>query len=437
MIKKIAILLILSFFCCTGIFAQVFPRPLNHVKTPGEDLTIKIAVVGPGDQLYFWWGHIALIIEDARTKRNYFFDYGIFDFDADDFFYNFAFGRLLYSCGVSPAELNMEIYEITNRNVVYYTLDIPPEAREKVRDFAEFNIQPENADYFYHHFKDNCSTRIRDIIDLAVNGQLYEQFGNKQSRFTLREHVRRHTWFSPAADWFLNFLMGQVIDTPITVWDDMFLPSEVGKWIEDFYYTDAAGNTVKLVSHIETILTAENRPIVLELPRKQWLYQLIFSLILTSIFFLFFYLQLKNHKIGRVLAGLNMSFCSLFFGVSGLLLYFMSLFTNHDYTFQNANMIFCTPLLLAGVPFGINYAFTEDNAKFIKYNALLRLLWLITVLGLFISMVIKFLPWFYQDNLADQMLIFPIALLFVFHPVGFKEAVLYIKCFGEKYGRKR
>jgi len=393
------------------------------LSAQGENLTLKIAVVGPGDELYFWWGHIALIIEDSRTGRSQFYDYGIFDFKQENFFYNFAFGRLLYRCGVSPSDYSMLVYRNTNRDVVYYTLNLPPETRIKVRDFANTNVRPENRDYFYHHFDDNCSTRIRDIIDLATDGQFKNQFEQEISRFTLREHVRRHTYFSPAADWFLCFLMGQVIDTPITVWDDMFLPSEVGARIEDFWYTDVNGERRKLVLSVETILTSTDRPPVLEKPRKQWIIQLFFSLLLSVIFASFFFLQTKNIKAGRVLAGISMSICSLFFGLAGLLLFFMNLFTNHDYTFQNFNMIYCTPLLLAGFPCGIGYAITKNTKNFLKYGVLLRLIWLITIVGIFISMLIKIFPWFYQDNLTDQMLMLPIALVFACQPVGLKEVL--------------
>jgi hypothetical protein len=104
-----------------------------------------------------------------------------------------------------------------------------------------------------------------------------------------------------------------------------------------------------------------------------------------------------------------------------LLLYFMNLFTNHDYTFQNYNMLFGTPLLLAAIPLGICYAFTKKPEKLILYNLLLRLIWLITALGIFISMLIKILPMFYQQNLTDQMLMLPLALLFAFHPALLPE----------------
>jgi hypothetical protein len=317
----------------------------------------------------------------------------------------------------------MAVYINTNRDIVLYTLELPPATRLKVRDFAEINVLPENRDYYYHHFRDNCSTRIRDIIDLATDGQFKEQYGQAPGRFTLREHVRRHTWFSPAIDWILNFWMGQVIDTPITIWDDMFLPSEVGKRINDFQYTDANGVMRKLVSSVEAVNRAKNRPAVLETPRRQWPRELAFSLALSAIFGFFFFLQAKKRRAGIILSGVSMGIAGFVFGTAGFLLYFMNLFTNHDYTYQNANMLFCTPLLLAAVPLGLCYALTKKPDRRLICEALLRLLWLLTVLGIFVSMAIKLLPAFYQQNLTDQMLMLPIALVFSLQPAGLREVI--------------
>jgi len=162
---------------------------------------------------------------------------------------------------------------------------------------------------------------------------------------------------------------------------------------------------------------------------------LAFSLVLSIIFGFFFLLEKKNFRAGKILAGISMSLAGLVFGVAGLLLYFMSFFTNHDYTFQNYNMLFGTPLLLAAVPLGICYAFTKRAEKQIFYNALLRLVWLLAALGIFVSMAIKLLPAFYQQNLTDQMLMLPLALLFVFQPAGLTE--VYEKYLSGFFSRKK
>jgi hypothetical protein len=216
--------------------------------------------------------------------------------------------------------------------------------------------------------------------------------------------------------------MGQGIDTGITIWDEMFLPSEVGRRIDDFWYTDSNGARRKLVSSVETVNVAEGRPLALEVPRKQWPRELVFSLALSAMFGFFFFLQYKKIRAGTVFAGISISLCGLVFGIAGLLLYFMSIFTQHDYTYYNANMIFCTPLLLAAVPLGLCYALTKDQDRRIKYDMILRIIWLLSVIGIIVSMLIKLLPWFWQQNLADQMLMLPVALVFALQPVGLREA---------------
>jgi len=394
--------------------------PSLYAQTPGENLTLKISVNGPGGQLWSYWGHIALVIENKRTGDNRFYDYGLFSFRNTDFFYNFAFGRLWFSCGDSPAESNIANYISINRGVKIYTLDVPPENRVKVRNFVEDNVLPENSEYFYHHFWDNCSTRIRDIIDLATDGQFKEKYGEAPGRFTLRQHVRRHTWFNPPADWFLNFLMGQDIDKPLTVWDEMFLPSEVGKRIAEFMYTGPDGVSHPLVTDVEVVYQAVGRSEVRETPRMQWPRQLAFGIAIALLLGFFYFLQTKS-RVGYILVGMSHSIIGLFFGIVSLALYFMSLFTDHDYTYHNMNMIFASPLLLAAVPLGIKYAFPPFLKAREQADFLLRLLWMLVVLGIFVSMLLKLLPWFWQANLVDQMLMLPIALVFAFEPLGFRE----------------
>jgi hypothetical protein len=394
--------------------------PLFAQAESGEDLTVKIAVMGPGTELYFWWGHIGLVIENNRTGQGRFYDYGLFSFDNENFFVNFALGRLLYSCGASSPWANVNTYINTNRDVTFYTLDIPPEKREEVRNFANTNILPANRDYYYHHFKDNCATRIRDILDIATGGQFRERYGAAPGRYTNRQHVRRHTWFSPFFDWMLSFLMGQDIDRPMTVWQEMFLPAEVGSRAAEFYYTDTEGVSRRLVSGVEVVNRAIGRPEVLDVPRRQWPRELAFGIAVMALLGLFFFLRTKG-PVGQVLAGLSQSLIGLFFGLSGLLLFFMSFFTNHDYTFHNVNLLFTNPLLLAAVPLGIRYAAAPAKSARERPEIMLRVLWFLVLLGLVVSMLLKLLPWFYQANLVDQMLMLPIVLVLCFEPFGTKE----------------
>ncbi|MDR0495887.1 MAG: DUF4105 domain-containing protein [Treponema sp.] len=408
-------------FALLWLTAIYVPLAAQAESGRGDDLTIKIAVMGPGSELYFWWGHIALVIEDARAGQSRFYDYGLFSFENDNFFMNFAFGRLWYSSGVSSSERNIAAYIHTGRDVVMYTLDLPPDKREKVWQYAERSVLPENRNYLYHHFRHNCTNPILEAIDLATDGQFKKQYADEPGRFTLRQHVRRHTWFSPFFDWILNFWMGQNIDVPITVWDEMFLPAEIGKCISEFYYADSSGASHPLVTDVEVIHRVGGRPAILDVPRRQWPRELAFSLCVALFLGFLFYVQAKSTACGQVALGVVHSLLGLLFGGAGLVLFFLSFFTNHDYTYHNANLLFANPLLLIAVPLGIRYAVSKNYDSRIRAEFILRLLWLLSALGVFISMLIKLLPWFWQQNLTDQMLMLPIALTLSLEPVGLKR----------------
>jgi hypothetical protein len=418
--KRVAICVLLAL---AAIFFPSAAQAQSAKAQPGDNLTVKIAVMGPGDELYFWWGHIALVIDDARTGESRFYDYGLFSFENDNFFMNFAFGRLWYSSGVSSSVHNIAGYIQTDRDVVMYTLDLPPDKREEVRQFAEQSVLPENRDYLYHHFRHNCTNPILEVIDLATDGQFKKQYTAESGRFTLRQHVRRHTWFSPFFDWLLSFLMGQNIDTSITVWDELFLPAEVGRCISEFIYTDSNGEPHPLVSDMEVIYRAWNRPAILDIPRRQWPRELAFSLCVALILGFLFYVQAKSTARGQVALGVTHSLLGLFFGGAGLVLFFLSFFTNHDYTYHNANLLFANPLLLIAVPLGIRYAASKNYDSRLRAEFMLRLLWLLVTLGIFLSMLIKLSPRFWQQNLTDQMLMLPIALLLALEPIGLKRMI--------------
>ncbi|MDR1904521.1 MAG: DUF4105 domain-containing protein [Treponema sp.] len=376
----------------------------------------KLAIIGPGDELYFWWGHIGLIIIDTVTGAERFYDWGIFSFDRENFFVNFAFGRLIYSCGVSQAERNIRFYTLTNRDITLYTLDIPPEKKDEIRRFAEWNALPENSDYFYHHFKDNCATRIRDILDAATNGEFKAAFGEAPGRFTLRQHVRRHTWFSPFFDWLLNFLMGQDIDTPITVWEEMFLPSEIASRAAGFQYTDSTGRLRRLVSSVETLNRSRGRPIVLDKPRRQWPMELCLGITILGILAAFMRVRQKRPVPGRMLLGISQSLLGLCLGLAGTVLFFMTFFTNHDYTWHNSNILFINPLILAIVPLGIMSFREKDQKKRYRREIILKSVWTYIAIGSILSLLIRVFPQFYQQNQVTVALVLPFALGLSFAP---------------------
>ena len=401
------------------MLALVFLLPLSSFGQSSyygsyDPLVIKVAVIGPGDALYLWWGHIGLIIEDYESGRARFYDWGVFSFENENFVANFAVGRLIYSCAVSSPEWNLRNNINTNRDIALYTLNLPPESKEQIRQYAEWNILPENTDYDYHHFDDNCSTRLRDIIDMALNGQFRSHYENMPGRLSLREHVRRHTWFNPFFDWFLSFLMGKDIDAPVSVWEEMFLPSELGTRLEEFTYIDFYGNEQRLFESLEIKNLAENRHAVLDSPRAEWPRVLIFSCIIALALCVLTVFRSKESKAAHFIWALAQGSIGLFFGIAGTLLFFMSFFTNHDYTYRNITLLFINPLPLAAMPLGILYLRALSSMDHYKWENAIKTIWsLVFGFGIISILINIFLR---QKNIMDLVLILPIAAVLSWLP---------------------
>jgi hypothetical protein len=365
----------------------------------------KIAVFGPSDEIFIWWGHAALIVENTKWNISQVFDWGIFSYPSDSFLKDFIHEQVRYKCTVGY--LYMDDYIEEDRDVTIYTLNLDRKAKEIILSYAEENIIPENCYYDYHEFRDNCATRIRDIVDMGTGGRLKTFFSGVPSRYTTRQHIRRYIWFRPFSDWFLNFLMGQNLDEKITSWDEMFLPVEIARNIVDFTYTDDSGVERKLVESVQVFYTSKERPPILNKPLVIWPFALTFGLIAAALLFSIKVLCKRYSVCGRILLGVIQSFLGLFFGGSGCVLVFGFLMKN-DYFQQNMNILFVNPLLLFNVPLGILYA--ANKHFLINPEKLLRIIWSCVFITGSITVILQILPFFYQQNQS---------VLGVFLPVSF------------------
>lgn len=314
----------------------------------GEQLTIKLLTVGPGDLVYLWYGHSALVVEDRAEERTLLFDYGVFDFRQDNFYRNFAAGRLIYGVMAMDAGLRYRYLEAEDRAMEEIVLDLPPAARYEVASFLISNVQPGNNTYRYHHYYNNCATKLRDIIDEAVDGQFSAWAQQTAGEMSYRDHIRRFSNGHLLMDWLLNFLQSGVIDRSITRWDDMFLPSELQQALLEFSYTDSDGVNKPIVLEHTVLNIPETRNEIPESPRRFWPVTAAAGAA-AALIGLFFYFQTMQAGKGRwrILYG---SFTALFSLIPSILsfgLLLMMLFTDHDVTCWNENVLVASPLLAA------------------------------------------------------------------------------------------
>jgi hypothetical protein len=408
------------------------PEPLSEGRW-----TIKILEFGPGDELYSWWGHIGLLVRDNLTAEERLYDWGQFSFGSEKFFTNFAMGRLLFRCGVSWAGDGIFRYLYQDRSAIAYTLDLPEQAEKVIVDFAETSVLPENRDYFYHHFRDNCATRIRDILDMAVEGAV-QRAAAGDSGFTYRQAITRYSEDRFWVNWFLSFCLGREQDLPISVWAAMFLPGEVGPRLEGYTYIGPEGERRPLVLDRETLYLSESRGEIPAAPSaRPRLRAAILGLGLAALFgFLRGLsqggrggagrLEGRPGKLGRgagFIGSLAGGLWGVVLGVPGTALFFMSFFTNHDYTYHNNNLLFINPLLLAALPLGIIAGINalRKNPRPGRAETLLQGLWTLILAGGLAALAINLFPSLYQDNWDSLLLVLPGAAVMSFLPRLLKE----------------
>ena len=241
---------------------------------------------------------------------------------------------------------------------------------------------------------------------MGIGGQLKAAFSEAPGRYSYRQHILRYTWFRPLPDWILGFLMGQNLDEKITPWEEMFLPVEIGRYITDFTYKDDSGVERKLVNSVQVIYSSKNRQPVLTEPLRTWPFALTIGLIAMALLLLVKTLGKKYLRTCRIILGLSQIFLGLILGGASCVLAF-GFTMNNDYFQQNTNILFVNPLYIALVPLGVLSIFNKQFR--ISPRKMLRIFWTYVFIAGNITVLIRVLPFFYQQNQSVQGLILPIA----------------------------
>jgi hypothetical protein len=402
--KWVLLTLSLTSVLCFAPAADAAQPPWANGESNPEDLEIKLVTFGVGDRIVEWFGHTALVVEDTELDRARLYNYGMFSFDST-MLMKFAMGRLWFWVGQAPAEPTYNLYERYGRDVRIIELNLPPEKRQEVATFLAEDVLPENRDYLYHHYDDNCSTRIRDIIDSAVDGRL-EELSSKPSPRTLRDLTRIHSHHNPPMEMLLMFLMNDSIDQQITYWDEMFLPIRLENWIHEVEYSAQDGEMVALAGE-ERIFYDAGRPPLPDKPLTRWPYWLAFGLFVGGMAVgVGRWRQANPDRRGaRVAHGLVQTLVGLMIGVVGLGLFVMASFTDHEVTYWNENLMLANPLTFLALPLGLMIAFGSERAEH-----WLQKVWYVCGALAVLLLPLKALPSFEQGNWLVIAYMLPVVL---------------------------
>jgi hypothetical protein len=333
--------------------------PPEPPPPPPDNLSVYVLTMGPGDHPFFKFGHNAIWIQDRAARTDRVYNFGTFRFDSK-LLPEFIRGRMTYWLSVSSIQQTMGVYERENRTVDVQELDLDPAAKTALQQRLEENARPENRNYKYDYFLDNCSTRVRDAIDAVTAGRLRTS-AQGPARLTLRGQALRLT-----ADYLPEYLglylvLGPSTDRAVDRWAEMFIPQELSRGLRTVTLPGPGGQgTRPLVKTQQTLFRAKRAP-PLEQPPERAVTLLLAGVAAALLFFAFGGLA-AGQPIARFFFGMVIALWGLVIGFVGCFLLLIWIGTDHQVAYRNQNILQCAPFAIAlfvlgwGVAFGMHGA---------------------------------------------------------------------------------
>lgn len=201
--------------------------PAQVVPVLSDSARISLMTVSPGSELYSVFGHSAVRVYDPITRINRVYNYGTFDFDQPNFYLNFCRGKLLYSLDVESYR-NFEYGNLHDlRWMEEQVLNLNGEQRQRIFSLLQTNALPENKDYKYDFFYDNCATRIRDLVKETFFHQISFDSSGLKPGVTMRQLLKPYLKNYPWTDFGIDLILGLAADRKALAEDYMFLPDHL------------------------------------------------------------------------------------------------------------------------------------------------------------------------------------------------------------------
>ena len=140
----------------------------NICSQSGNDTLVYLLTCGTGTETYSIYGHSAIRVIYPEKNLDLVYNWGVFDFETPNFAWKFAKGRLDYMLSVESMQSFIQAYFYEKRYVQSQKLNLTNSEISKLISLINENLKPENIKYRYDFFYDDCSTRIRDLIEKSV-----------------------------------------------------------------------------------------------------------------------------------------------------------------------------------------------------------------------------------------------------------------------------
>ncbi|WP_244526808.1 Lnb N-terminal periplasmic domain-containing protein [Pseudozobellia thermophila] len=292
---------------------------------------ISVITCGPGDQIYSTFGHSAFRVDDRTQGIDVVYNYGTFDFTTPNFTLKFARGKLDYTLARQGFRYFLLNYEEENRWVKEQVLNLNLHQKQQLFDYLENNYLPENRDYKYDFFYNNCATKIWDVLKDTYGENLHFSEDYLDEYYTHRELIRQNVAINSWLGFGIDLALGSVIDDPATPKEHMFLPIYTMRQLDLATLGDQP-----LASLPDSLFEPRpTRPSDRFVSTPAFWLALVFLAVLALT-----YIDFKNNTRRRWLDFILF----LVPGSIGLMILFLWLLTDHTETAGNLNLIWAFPL---------------------------------------------------------------------------------------------
>ena len=319
-------------FLLTSLLLSFFIS-FSQVPQLTENTEISIITIGPGNNLNDSFGH-----NGFRVKNEYLdvvYDYGRYPFNDPDFYLNFAQGKLKYLMGAANTRDIVGLYKQQNRTIKEQVLNLNQDQKEVLLNYLGNNYKPENRPYLYDFFYDNCATKMRDVSETVLNGDIEYKTSKIYKKETFRDLIQNKLYWNSWGSFGIDIALGSVIDKTASPREYMFLPENIFIFFEEASFKSSNKPVIK---ESKILYTQEG-----DFEKGSFFTSPIFILSIVSLGILF--VTFKDNKSAKRTKWLDAVLFTLT-GAIGLLLLLLWFATDHSATAYNYNLLWACPISL-------------------------------------------------------------------------------------------
>ncbi len=315
-------------------------RPPADVLSPGPG--VYLVTFGPGEAVWEKFGHNGIWIVDPELGLDRIYDWGRFSF-GEGFLPRFLQGYLRYWMGSAPSGAYFRAYRDADRSIWVQELALPADERRTLAAELALLDTDANRFYRYNYYRDNCSTRVRDVLDGLSGGALAALLRAQPARGNFRFHTQRLTAESPLLNAGLLLALGPRVDAPATAWEEAFVPMALREHVRAAVRAGPQGAERPLVSREWTIYrsTLEEPPAT---PPRLLLRMLVIGAALAGLIVVSGARARRGGS--RVPLAAAVGSWHLVVGLLGTVILGLWVATEHVFTYGNENVLQMNPLSL-------------------------------------------------------------------------------------------